>query len=292
MKMNNLTKNAILFPFNILYKFSPSLVLKILFLIKQGYPLHLNHPKTYNEKLQWIKLNDRNQLMPYCCDKYTVRAYVKKKRCTSILNGLLWQGTNPDEIPFEKLPNQFVIKVTHGSTFNIICRDKSKLNQDDAKEKCRKWLKAKFLPCYGEWFYGKVKPRIIVENFLEEVGSEHQDLLDYKVYCFNGKPEYIRVMSDRFSDLHDAIYDVNWKLLKGRNMGYPCVKEASAPPACLPKLLEYAKRLSEDFRHARVDFYIVNGKIYFGEITFTSGAGFDKFSSYDFDLEVGQKFVL
>ena len=155
------TKNVLLAPFNLLYKISPELELKLLFRIKQGYRLNLKNPTTYNEKIQWIKLYDKNPLMPKCVDKYMVREYIEKIGCENILNDILWNGFNPDDIPFEKLPNKFVVKVTHGSTFNIICTDKTKLEIEDSKKKLKKWLKEKFIPCYGEWFYGIEKPRII-----------------------------------------------------------------------------------------------------------------------------------
>ena len=154
MSMDNLKKNVILTPFNILYKFSPKLTLEILFRLKLGYPLNLDDPQTYNAKLQWIKLYDHNPLMPKCCDKYAVREYIESKGYGNLLNKLICQGFDPAQIPFDELPDRFVIKVTHGSTFNIICTDKSKLDREDVIKKCRKWLKAKFLPCYGEWSYG------------------------------------------------------------------------------------------------------------------------------------------
>ena len=156
--MDTIKKRIILTPLNILYKISPKLELELLFWMKQGYRLNLKNPKTFNEKIQWIKLYDKNHLMPKCVDKYTVREYVKSKGCGDILNELLWEGFNPEDIPFDKLPNRFVIKVTHGSTFNIICKNKKKLNIPEAKEKLSKWLKEKFIPCYGEWFYGIEKP--------------------------------------------------------------------------------------------------------------------------------------
>ena len=158
MSMDNIKKNIILTPFNILYKISPKLDLKILFRLKLGYKLNLKNPRTYNEKLQWIKLYDKNPLMPKCCDKYAVREYIEEKGYGSILNNLIWEGFNPEDIPFDDLPDKFVLKVTHGSTFNIICQDKSKLDREDVIKNCKKWLKAKFLPCYGEWFYGIEKP--------------------------------------------------------------------------------------------------------------------------------------
>lgn len=290
--MDSVKKSIILTPFNILYKINPKLDLEILFRLKQGYKLDLKNPKTYNEKIQWIKLYDKNPLMAKCCDKYAVREYVESKGCGGIQNKLIWQGFDPSEIPFDSLPERFVIKVTHGSTFNIICKDKKSLDREYAVKKCVKWLKHRFIPCYGEWFYGVEKPRVIVEEYLEDENNKNSSLKDYKVYCFNGRPEYIRVMTGRFSDLHDTVYDSEWNLLRDVNMGYPCTNTAEERPKCLDEMLTYAKELSKDFNHARVDFYIVNGRIYFGEITFTSGSGFDKFSSYDFDSEVGKKLRL
>lgn len=283
--MNNLTKNIILFPFNILYRISPKASLKVLFRIKQGYKLDLENPTTYNEKLQWIKLYDKNPLMPICCDKYAVRSYVESKGCGEILNELYWEGSDPEGIPFDELPEKFVVKVTHGSTFNIICTDKDTLDRNQVVEKCKKWLKAKFLPCYGEWFYGVEKPRVIVEKFIES--TDDAQLRDYKVFCFNGIPKAICVDTDRFTKHKRDLYDTDWNRIEDGNMGFPESKRNFEKPGCLNELLLYARKLSAPFLHARVDFYITNDKIYFGEITFTNGAGFDKFSNYDFDKRLG-----
>lgn len=284
MGMNNITKNIILMPFNFLYRISPETDLKILFRLKQKYKLDLKNPTTYNEKLQWIKLYDKNPLMPKCVDKYTVREYVAKKGCKEILNELLWEGFNPDEIPFDSLPDKFALKVTHGSTFNIICTDKKKLDIEDTKNKIRKWLKAKFVPCYGEWFYGIERPRIIVEKYLDD--GHKGDLYDYKVFCFNGKAKLIDVHCGRFGDHRRNVYDTNWKFLKDVNFQYEHF-EGIEKPKELKELIKYAEILSKDFLHARVDFYIINGKIIFGELTFTNGAGFDKITPYEFDKEMG-----
>ena len=282
--MDTLKKRIILTPFNVLYKISPKTELRLLFKIKQGYKLNLKNPKTFNEKIQWIKLNDKNPLMPKCVDKYTVREYVESKGCKDILNDLLWEGFNPDDIPFDTLPNKFVIKVTHGSTFNIICTDKSKLDIEDAKKKLKIWLKEKFLPCYGEWFYGVEKPRIIVEKFIES----KEGLKDYKVFCFNGKPMYIGVYSDRYKGkTKQELYDINWKEINEHTGNFDVKNKKTKKPKYLKDLIKYSKILSEDFNHARVDFFIENEKIIFGEITFTSGAGFDKFSSKEFDEKMG-----
>lgn len=285
--MNNLVKSAILTPFNLLHRISPELDLKILFRLKCGYKLDLENPKTYNEKIQWIKLNDHNPLMPKCCDKYAVREYVASKGCETILNALLWEGFRPEEIPFDELPDRFVIKVTHGSTFNIICTDKSKLNRQEVIAKCNKWLKAKFLEAYGEWFYGIEPPRVIVEKYLDDGTGR---LRDYKVYCFNGEPRYIGVDSgdvEKGTHFKD-IYDTQWNLLPGYEMAYPNSGKVLEKPAVLDVLLKYARILSEDFLHARTDFYIINGEVVFGEITFSNSAGFGRVEPKEFALKMGE----
>lgn len=290
MIMNTLAKNIILSPFNLLYKISPEIELKIMFYLKQRYKLDLDKPVTFSQKIQWIKLYDQNELMPKCCDKLWARKYVEEQGCGELLTKLLWEGEDPEKIPFDKLPEKFVIKVTHGSTFNIICKDRDSLDKEAAKEKCRKWLKAKFIPAYGEWFYGVEKPRIIVEEFLES--DDGEELRDYKILCFNGKPAYVRVDSDRFVGHKTDMYDINWVRQEGVRWKYPNSDSAIPKPECFDKVLAYASKLSASFTHARVDFYIVKGKIYFGEVTFTSAAGFDKFTPYEFDLKLGQLLTL
>lgn len=282
--MNTLTKNLILFPFNLLYKLNPALELKLMFWLKQKYPLNLKKPQTFNEKLQWIKLYDKNALMPQCCDKYAVREFVAAAGCGEILNTLYWEGFDPEQIPYDTLPDRFVIKVTHGSTFNIIVKDKAKLNREETARKLKKWLKAKFIACYGEWFYGKVTPRIIVEQYLED--TQTADLMDYKIFCFNGEPKLVDVHSGRFDEHKRNIYDTNWNFLEEVHFKYahgPLIPK----PEQLAQMLAYARTLSKPFHHARVDFFLVNGQIYFGEITFTNGAGFDRITPYSFDKEMG-----
>ena len=216
--MNTAIKSIILTPFNLLYRIAPELELKLMFRIKQGYSLNLKNPKTFNEKLQWIKLYDRNPLMPKCCDKYAVREYVKSKGCEELLNTLYWHGTDPAKIPYDKLPDKFVIKVTHGSTFNIIVTDITKLNKKEVERKITKWLNTKFIPCYGEWFYGKEKPYIVIEKFIES--SDDKQLRDYKVFCFNGKPKIIRIDTDRFTEHKMDFYDLNWKKIENIKISY------------------------------------------------------------------------
>ncbi|TKD70733.1 ATP-grasp fold amidoligase family protein [Pseudalkalibacillus hwajinpoensis] len=284
--MNNIVKNIILTPMNILYKMSPELCLKILFKAKLGYKLNLENPTTYNEKLQWIKLYDKNELMIKCSDKYTVREYVKSLGHGEILNDLIWSGFNPEKIPFESLPNQFVIKVTHGSTFNIVCEDKGEINIEKTINLLKKWLKADFLPCYGEWFYGVEKPRIIIEKYLKDTQS--QALYDYKFFCFNGEPKLVYI--DTWKDNKHTInaYDMKFNLLPEVKLGYENDLTTKVPkPNNFDEMVYYAKELSKDFLHVRVDFYNVDGKIIFGELTFTKSAGFGKISPHSFDVKMG-----
>lgn len=283
--MNAALKSIILTPFNLLYKINPELELKLLFFLKLGYRLDLENPQTFNEKINWIKLYDKNKDKPRCVDKYTVREFVKERGCGELLNTLFWQGTNPEEIPFDQLPERFVIKATHGQGMNIICKDKKSLNTARTVKQLKKWLKVKYLPCYGEWFYDVIPPRIIVEKFLDEKGECPKD---YKVFCFHGKPQLIDVHIDRFTRHKRNFYDLNWNVIKGVSIKYPADEQIKVEkPEQLEQLLEYAEKLSKDFIHARVDFYIVGGKIYFGEMTFTNGAGFDAVSPKEFDVWLG-----
>lgn len=282
--MNTQTKNLILAPFNLLYRLAPETELKLMFRLKQKYPLSLKDPKTYNEKLQWIKLYDKHPDMPRCCDKFTVRQFVEERGCGHLLNTLYWEGADPAQIPYDSLPEQFVIKVTHGSTYNIIVKDKAKLDIPETTKKLRSWLKSQFIACYGEWFYGKVPPRIIVEKYLED--PELGELLDYKVFCFNGVAKLVDVHSGRFGQHKRNIYDRDWNFLEKVNFKYPH-GPVLPKPAQLEEMLACAETLAAPFTHARVDFFLVQGKIIFGEVTFTNGAGFDPITPREFDLEMG-----
>lgn len=289
--MNNHVKSIILTPFNILYKINPVLCTKLVFRLKTGQKLDLNNPVTFNQKIQWIKLYDKEPLKETCSDKYTVREYVEKAGCPEILNELIWEGYEPEKIPFEELPEKCVIKATHGQGMNLICKNLSELNREKTIKLLKKWLKEKYLPCYGESFYGKVRPRIIVEKFLGDESGEEP--ADYKVFCFNGEPKIIDVHTGRFTNHTRNFYDLEWNLLKGVRMNYPCDENAAIPkPEELEQMLAYARCLSRPFIHVRVDFYIVNHKIYFGELSFTNGAGYEKIKPYEFDVELGNMIKL
>lgn len=294
--MNTMVKNTVLAPFNALYAVSPELCLKALFRIKQGYALDLQRPKTFSEKIQWIKLYDHNPLMPRCADKFAVRGYVEERGCGRYLNELLWHGDDPAQIPFDKLPEKYVVKVTHGSTFNVIVNGKESVNRDEVVRKCHQWLKAKFLPCYGEWFYGRsggVEPSVVVEKFIESDGNNGLD--DYKVFVMNGKAVLTLVCTGRTANAHfEDCYDMDWNLIEGYDMGEKRSGEAISKPACFDEMIAAAETLAAPFNHARVDFYILGGgsELVFGEITFTSGSGFDRFHPRAFDEWLGEKLDL
>lgn len=285
--MNTTTKNLILFPLNLLHRISPAATLKILFRLKMGHKLDLKNPKTYNEKLQCVKLNYKHPLLTKLVDKYTVREFVEQIN-PDLLPKLWWQGFDANEIPWDDLPDRFVLKVTHGSGYNIICTDKSKLDREDCIRKLNKWRKEKFLRCYGEWFYGVEKPRIIVEEFLD--AGEGKVPADYKILCFDGQPHYVILNTDRFGDHRQNIYDVNWNHVENVDLGYPHGAPVEKPEQW-EELVACAKQLSAGFPHVRVDLYLVQGKVYFGEMTFTYNAGLTRFTR-SFDEHLGDLFPL
>ncbi|MEN6461187.1 MAG: ATP-grasp fold amidoligase family protein [Syntrophomonas sp.] len=288
--MNNTLKNLLLMPMNILYRINPALELKILFYFKKRYKLNLSNPVTYSEKLNWIKIYYKHELFPICADKYTVRQYIEDCGYKDLLNELLWEGFDANEIPFDKLPQQFVIKVTHGSGLNIICKNKDELDINRTVKTLNKWLKQKYLLCYGEWFYGKVRPRIIIEEFLSEDGDTLP--VDYKLYYFNdinGSPGigFSGVHTDRFKHHKMTLYDADWNKMSGVTWGYPFEEGYLAKPQNYDEMVEITKILAKPFLHVRIDFYIIKDKLYLGEITFTCSAGYAKIQPYEFDAKLG-----
>ncbi len=287
--MNYTLKSIILAPMNVLYSINPKIELELMFWLKQGYKLNLKNPTTYNEKINWQKLYYENKLFSICSDKYLVRQYVKDRGCENNLNTLLWSGFNASNIPFDDLPNRFVIKVTHGSGFNIICKDKKSLNRVESIKQLNKWLKTKYLKCYGERWYGVQKPRIIVEDFLEDLRTPN--LYDYKFFCFDGKPYYVYVDTWKEGKHHINMYNIDFSLRKEVSLGYPTdFSTKIVKPHNYEEMLDVAHNLSSGFPHVRIDLYDVNGRVIFGEMTFSKGAGFDKILPYEFDVEMGSHF--
>lgn len=241
--------------------------------------LNIKDPQNYNEKIQWMKLYDSTPIKTRLADKYLVRNWVKEKIGEEYLIPLLGVYDRFEEINFDKLPKQFVIKCNHGCGYNIIVRDKSQLDLIETKANLDKWMKENFAFKAGfEMHYRDIKPKIIIEKFIENKGTN--DLYDYKFWCFNGKVEYIQFLSERNLDgLKMAFYDRNW-VKQDFVYSYPLDKKNMPRPDNLNLMIKLAEKLARGFNHVRVDFYRLNdGKLYFGEMTFTSASGNCKWSN-------------
>lgn len=263
------------------------LYLSIKFRTRFGYWMDWKHPKTYSEKLQWMKVFDRHEEFTQMVDKAAAKEYVSKIIGKEFIIPTLAVYKSAEEIDFDKLPSQFVLKCTHDSGGLVICKDKSKLNIDDARKKLRKGLKRTYVVQNREYPYAKVPRQIIAEPYLEdESGFE---LKDYKIFCFDGIPHHIEVDYGRYIDHKRNIYDTNWNFLEFQNnIKYPFdINHVIAKPQNLELMLSLAKKLSAGLKHVRVDLYNINGKIYFGELTFFHGTGMARFKPKEWDLKLG-----
>ena len=260
---------------------SPELNTKVVYRTKFKKSIDLKHPRTLDEKIQWLKLNTYrgNQLVNQCADKYRVRDYVEECGCGEILNELYDVYESVDDVPWEDLPNQFVLKWNFGCGQNLIVFDKSKLDIDAAKKKLKKWYRIRntFYLTYSELQYRGIPPKLICEKLIE---TEDGALpVDYKFYCFNGVPHCVLVCSKRGEMAHGAQYyffDKDWNLLRYNKRGKEAPADFTLPkPEGIEKVFEYAAKLSKPFPFVRADFYLENGKVTFGELTFTPCGGFD-----------------
>lgn len=260
--------------------------------ISTGRLLNLSNPKRFTEKLQWYKLFYRKNLLTQCADKYLVREYISSKNLESILISLYAVYDKADEIDFEHLPESFVLKTTNGSHTNILCKNKKDLNIEDSKNKLNKWLIEWAGKVGREWAYYDIKPKIVCEEFLNVTSNE--DLDDYKFFCFNGEPYCLYVVIDRNADdgIKLGIYDLEFNQLTYRRSDINPITKKFQKPENYDEMLNIAKILSKDFPHVRVDLYNINGKIYFGELTFYDGSGYKGFIADEFDYILGDKFVL
>lgn len=251
-----------------------------------GKKLNLNNPQNYNEKLQWLKLNDRNPLYIDLVDKFQVKRYVSEIIGEKYIVPTLGVWSCFDEINFDELPNQFVLKCTHDSGGIIICKDKKNFNIIQARKKITKLLKKNYYWQGREWPYKNVKPRIIAEKYMvDESGAE---LKDYKLFSFDGKVKLIQVDYDRFLNHKRNLYSIKWDYIDAE-IEYPTDKNHIInKPKCLDELIMLSEKLSEGFPHLRTDFYIINGKIYFGELTFYHGSGLERFRPESLGMQMGE----
>lgn len=259
--------------------------LKLLYRGIVGKKLNLKNPETFNEKLQWLKLNNRQPEHTMMVDKYAVRKYIAEKLGEEYLIPLIGVWDSPDEIDFDALPNQFVLKCNHNSgTGMCICKDKSKLDIEAVKNGLRKGLKEDYYATSREWPYKDVKRKIIAEKYMvDESGVE---LKDYKVLCFDGEPKYIQMHSGRAEIHMQDYYDTEWNKLDILQ-GYPMSDKALDKPKFLEEMLELSRTLSKGIPHVRVDWYYVENQLYFGELTFFDGSGFFEFEPEELNLKIG-----
>ncbi len=273
-----------------------SIMLRIQYRIKMGFWPDFTHPKRFTEKLQLYKMKYRNPVMHQCVDKYEVRKYVEDKGLGHILNKLYGAYETPDEISLESLPNQFVMKTTTGSGGQnvIIVKDKSNIEIEELRGKLRKWNSSKNLGALAgrEWAYKECKPRIIIEELLEDA-EKLDSLVDYKFFCFNGEPKFLYVITDRKPGEYAflGVYDIDFNKIPVYRSDERRQEYAVIRPNHFDEMLEAARILSRDFPHVRVDLYNVNGKIYFGELTFYDGSGYFQYDPDGFDFHVGSFFT-
>ena len=260
--------------------------LKRRFLKNVGYPLDLDNPRTFNEKLQWLKLYDHNPLYTKMVDKYEAKKYVADIIGEEYIIPTLGVWDHFDEIDFEQLPEQFVLKCTHDSGSIAICKDKATFDKKTAKKKLERGLRYNYYYSGGfEWPYKNVKPRIIAEKYMVDESAEQ--LKDYKIFNFDGMPKLIEVDYDRFTGHKCNLYTTDWTFIEAA-IGYPPDPNRIIDrPKALEEMLSLAKKLSADIKYLRTDFYSIEDKIYFGEMTFYPGSGFAKFSPDKFGLNLG-----
>lgn len=262
--------------------------LKIQYRLAMHKKLDLKHPVSYNEKIQWLKLHDRKPEYTMMVDKYAVREYIAKTigdEYSIPLVGGPW--CRFEDIDFDKLPDQFVLKCNHDSGGLVICKDKSKLDIEAARKKIRKSLKRNFYWANREWPYKDVKPCIIAEQYM--VDDSGYELRDYKFFCFDGEPMAMFIATDRSSHVSTKFdfFDMDFNHLPFTN-GHPCAEEAPKKPKCFDEMICLAKILSQGIKQVRVDFYEINGRVYFGEMTFSHWSGMVPFKPEEWDYKFGE----
>lgn len=267
--------------------FSDEFLLKCSFRQNMGYPLNLKAPKTFSEKLQWLKLYDRKAEYTTMVDKYAVKEYVSNIIGEEYVIPTLGVWDRFEDIDFDTLPDQFVLKTTHDSGGIVICKDKSNFDFDAAKKKIKKSLKRDYYFIHREWPYKNVPKRIIAEVYMED--RETEELRDYKFFCFDGEVKAMFVATDRQKKGEEVKFDFfdeyyNHLPIK---QGHPNATVLPVKPQCFEEMKDLASKLSQGIPHLRVDFYEVNGKIYFGELTFFHFTGMVPFVPEEWDKIFG-----
>ena len=257
--------------------------LRMYFWCNLGYKLNLKSPRTFNEKLNWLKIYNKHPEYSKMVDKKEAKEYVASIVGDKYIIPTLAVYDKVEDIDFEKLPKQFVLKCTHDSGGIVVCKDKTTLDKEDAIRKLKKGLNSNFVSITREYPYKNVIPRIIAEQYMEdETGYE---LRDYKFFCFDGDPKFLFVASDRQKEGEDTkfdFFDLNWKHIPVRN-GHPNAPEQIQKPKNFDEMIDVARKLSKGITHVRVDLYNCNGNIYFGELTFFHWSGFVSYDPHQYD---------
>ena len=282
---------AVIQPFKNVYEYfryalvSDETVIKREFIKNLGYAPDLENPKTFNEKLQWLKLNDRTSLHTISADKYKVREYVKEKIGEEYLIPLVLETKNVRDIIPENLPDfPFIIKTNHDSSGGIIVRDKTKHNWINVQNTLSKFLNINYYYRYKEWQYKNIERRVVVEELLMDQSGEIP--FDYKMHYFNGKLLFTQVDIDREKNHRRNLYDVDWNLMDVQWV-YKAGSEVKKPKL-YDKMITLGETFAKDFCYLRVDFYHVNDKIYFGELTFHAESGCGAFTPEHYDADFGK----
>ena len=261
--------------------------LKKIFKANMGYSLNLEDPKTFNEKLQWLKLYNRRPEYTMMVDKYKVREYISEKIGEEYLIPLIGLWDDPDDIDFDTLPNQFVLKCNHNSGLGMyICEDKKNIDVQKVKKELRKGLKQDYYLLGREWPYKDVPRKVVAEKYMtDETGT---NLRDYKFYCFDGNAKVVGIYQDRNTEKETTgdFFDMDFNWLDF-TFNMPNAKVKPSKPNHFEKMKEIAEILSKGIPHVRVDLYLSNDRIYFGELTFFDGSGFDKIEPFEWDLKLG-----
>lgn len=274
--------------------FSDKRYLKMVFKYRMGYKLDLQNPKTFSEKLQWLKLYDRKPLYTKLVDKHEVKAYVAERVGAKYVIPELGLWNTVEEIDWEKLPNSFVLKTTHGGGNSgvVVCKDKEKLDKEATKRKLNESMKQDLYKDSREWPYKNVPKRILAEEYVEDAAT--QELRDYKFFCFDGKVNFLFVGSERQKrgeDVKFDFFDKDYNHLVLRQ-GHPNSKVLPAKPSCFEEMKDVAAKLSKGIPHVRVDLYEANGQVLFGELTFYHFGGFVPFEPAKWDEEFGNMIIL
>ena len=260
--------------------------------LEMNQKLNLKEPKTFNEKLQWLKLYDRKPEYTKMVDKYEAKKYVADIIGEEYIIPTLGVWDKFEDIDFTKLPNQFVLKPTHASGNVFICKNKDEIDYKKLKKTVQKWLKRNYYLVHREWPYKNVKPRIIAEQYMATY--KQKELIDYKFFCFNGEPKFLYV-SEGLSNHENArisFVNMNYEKTEFYRKDYRPFDKLPNKPTNFDKMKELSKELSKNIPFIRVDFYEVNGQVYFGELTFFPCSGFIPFEPEEWDRKLGDMLKL